>query len=66
MTIFPLTDQQILQLDRDLLDFARGKRRLRAIARWVEVQDNAHDRQRVAAHIAQKFLERYLNPEQER
>jgi hypothetical protein len=62
---FPLTDFQLVQMERDLADFVRGKKRLVAVKRWVTTQDAELDRNRVAAHIAEMFREKYLNPEAE-
>ena len=62
---FPLTDFQLVQLERDMADFVRGRKRLVAVKRWVTTQDAELDRNRVAAHIADMFRDRYLNPSEE-
>lgn len=59
-----LSEQQIMQLDRDIQDFVRTARRFRLVSRWVVVQETADAKRRVAQYIADAIAQRYLNPQE--
>jgi hypothetical protein len=62
---FPLNESQMRQVERDVQDFVSGRKRFRALKRWIETQDTAIDKAKVASHIADVFRHRWLNPPNE-
>jgi hypothetical protein len=51
----PFTEEQVRMIERDLLDFTRGKRRLVHVKRWIAVQRDELTAQKAAAYIADRF-----------
>lgn len=49
------TAEQERMIDRDMLDFVRGKRRLVHVKRWITVQEDDLRAEKAADYLAAKF-----------
>lgn len=56
--------QQMGQIDRDVLDFVRGRRRIVQVKRWVETQEDELTKENVSKMLAEKIRQYlYKRPE---